>query len=192
MIALFPLNVVLFPGSLLSLRIFESRYLDLVRECTRNDLPFGVVLIESGTEAGQPAMPVDCGCSARIVDFATLPDGLLGITVCGEQRFRVRRSTVEPSGLRRAEIDWLPGDPDLELPPEHSIFELLLRRLADEGDDLLREAEKARFDDAAWVAWRLAERLPLSPRERLKLLETDSVSERLTRLSEWLPRFQTP
>jgi len=188
---LFPLNTVLFPGGYLSLRIFEARYLDLVRHCTRTDSPFGVVLIESGPEAGGPAFPLPVGTSARIIDFSTLPDGLLGITVLGERRFHCARTTIEPNGLRRADIDWRALDDDIELPPEHSLFELLLRRLAESGDDLLREAPKAKFDDAAWVAFRLAERLPLTMQERYAMLDTDSIDTRLTMLAEWLPRFQT-
>lgn len=188
---LFPLNTVLYPGGYLSLRIFEARYLDLVRRCARDGVPFGVVLIEAGPEAGGPAMPMTHGVAARIIDFTTLPDGLLGITVTGERRFRSLRTWVEPNGLRQADVTWLPEEEPLPLPVAFSVFELLLRRLADEGDDLLREAPKAAFDDAAWVAWRLAERLPLEPRERHELLELDEPATRLARLAEWLPRFQS-
>ena len=76
---LFPLNAVLFPGGELALRIFEPRYLDLVRECTRQERPFGVCLILDGAEAGAPAMPAAVGTLARIVDFEARTDGLLGI-----------------------------------------------------------------------------------------------------------------
>jgi len=90
-IPLFPLNTVLFPGGPLSLRIFEPRYLDLVRDCTRNGSGFGVCLILQGREAGEPAVPAAVGTFARIVDFYTLSDGLLGIRAEGGERFRVER-----------------------------------------------------------------------------------------------------
>ncbi|AVP95761.1 hypothetical protein C7S18_00475 [Ahniella affigens] len=189
---LFPLNTVLYPGGLLSLRIFEARYLDLVRRSMRESSPFGIILIAAGMESGGPALPMDLGVSARIVDFCTLPDGLLGITVHGESCFRNVRSWLEPNGLRQAEVRYRSSDPDLPLPPEYSVFELLLRRLGDEGDSLLREADKANFDDAAWVVWRLAERLPLTVEERYELLERTDVHARLEKLAEWLPRFQEP
>lgn len=191
-LSLFPLNTVLYPGGFLSLRIFEARYLDLVRQSMRESTPFGIILIAAGMESGGPALPMDLGVSARIVDFCTLPDGLLGITVRGEACFRNVRSWLEPNGLRQAEVRYRDSDPDLPVPAEFSVFELLLRRLADEGDSLLREAEKSDFDDAAWVVWRLAERLPLSPEEHYELLELTDVSARLSRLAEWLPRFQEP
>ena len=55
-IALFPLNTVLFPGGSLPLRIFEARYIDLVRHCMRTGSGFGIVLILEGVEAGGPVL----------------------------------------------------------------------------------------------------------------------------------------
>ena len=58
-IPLFPLNTVLFPGGPLPLRIFEARYIDLVRRCLREGTGFGVVLITEGEEAGTAPMATD-------------------------------------------------------------------------------------------------------------------------------------
>ena len=67
---LFPLNTVLFPGGVLPLRIFETRYLDLISACLRNDSGFGVVTIQEGGEAGGPTTHIHpVGTLARIVDF---------------------------------------------------------------------------------------------------------------------------
>ena len=89
-IPLFPLGTVLFPGGPLPLRIFEARYIDLVRRCMREGSGFGVVLILDGTEAGDtPAQICDVGTYARIVDFSGEPGGLLGIEARGERRFRI-------------------------------------------------------------------------------------------------------
>ena len=49
---LFPLKTVLFPDGVLPLKVFEARYVDMVRECMKSDAPFGVVLIRSGQEVG--------------------------------------------------------------------------------------------------------------------------------------------
>ena len=67
-VPLFPLNTVLFPGGPLPLRIFETRYLEMVRDCVKNDEPFGVLLIRDGQEAGQ-ATTYDIGTLARIIDW---------------------------------------------------------------------------------------------------------------------------
>src|SRR5215475_14572416 len=82
---LFPLSTVLFPGGPLPLRIFETRYLDMVRHCMRHRCPFGVTLIRAGSEVGAAAAGEICevGTTARIVDFNSQPDGLLGITCVG-------------------------------------------------------------------------------------------------------------
>ena len=88
-VPLFPLNTVLFPGGPLPLRIFETRYTDMVRRCLRTESPFGVLLIREGVEAGGAAATMQLGTLARIVDFNPMPDGLLGIICRGESRFRV-------------------------------------------------------------------------------------------------------
>ena len=89
-IPLFPLGTVLFPGGPLPLRIFEARYIDLVRRCMRENSGFGVVLLTDGPEAGDgPTATSDVGTYARIVDFSGQPDGLLGIEARGERRFRI-------------------------------------------------------------------------------------------------------
>ena len=75
-IPLFPLGTVLFPGGPLPLRIFEARYIDLVRRCMRENSGFGVVLLTDGAEAGNgPTATSDVGTYARIVDYSSQPDG---------------------------------------------------------------------------------------------------------------------
>ncbi|HKZ74176.1 MAG TPA: LON peptidase substrate-binding domain-containing protein, partial [Steroidobacteraceae bacterium] len=76
---LFPLHTVLFPAGPLPLRIFETRYTDMVRRCMRERSSFGVLLIRAGAEVGAVASTAEVGTTARIVDFYQLPDGLLGI-----------------------------------------------------------------------------------------------------------------
>ncbi len=83
LLPLFPLSTVLFPGGQLTLRIFEARYLDLVRECSRSGDGFGVCTVLEGSEVGSPALPAAVGCEARITDFSTGPDGLLMLSVQG-------------------------------------------------------------------------------------------------------------
>ena len=86
---LFPLNVVLFPGGYLPLHIFEERYRLMMRRCLDGDRRFGVVLISSGSEVGEPAVPETVGTIAKIVEVRTLDDGRMLIGVKGERRYRV-------------------------------------------------------------------------------------------------------
>jgi len=188
-VGLFPLGTVLFPGGRLALRIFEPRYLALVRDCARSGDPFGVVLIARGAEAGAPAEPHRVGTLATIVDFSTLPDGLLGIQCVGRERFKLLGRRVREDGLVLGEIETL-ADPPLKVPAEHGLLSTLLRRASEEVEDLIPGARHSDFDDAAWVGWRLAEILPIERWERQMLLETDDPHERLRLIATWLPRFQ--
>ncbi|MDE2716602.1 MAG: LON peptidase substrate-binding domain-containing protein [Chloroflexota bacterium] len=86
---LFPLNVVLFPGGYLPLHIFEERYRLMMRHCLEGDRRFGVVLISSGSDVGDPAVPETVGTIAVIDEVRTLDDGRMLIGVRGERRFRI-------------------------------------------------------------------------------------------------------
>jgi len=188
-IPLFPLNTVLFPGGPLSLRIFERRYLDLVRDCTRNGSGFGVCLILQGRETGEPTVPAAVGTFARIVDFYTLDDGLLGIRADGGERFRVERSRVRDNGLAHGEVQFWPDEPVVAVPPEYALLATILERLLEK---LKSPFERSSLDDASWVGFRLAEALPLENRERQYLLQMTDPLERLGQLTQYLPRFQSP
>ncbi len=191
-IPLFPLNAVLFPGSTLGLRIFEARYLDMVRECARSGRGFGVCLIMQGQEAGEPALPAAVGTLASIVDFDTLPDGLLGISVTGGARFRVQRSRIRGNGLVIGEVRGWPDEPVVPVPLEFSLLPAILERLAEQSGLSWRNGPRERYDDASWVGFRLAELLPLGDAERQHLLEVTDPVERLTALRDAMPRFQKP
>jgi Lon protease-like protein len=178
---LFPLNTVLFPGGPLPLRIFEPRYLDMVKRCTRDAAPFGVLLIREGEEAG-PADFHDIGTLARITDFDTLPDGLLGLTCVGEQRFRVYTHSRLSDGLNVGQVEIFDPDAPMPLPAEFAhLAELLERLLPDLGDWYARL--ERHLDDAHWVGYRLAEILPLTMTSRQFCLELEDPRERLRLLS---------
>jgi Lon protease-like protein len=87
---LFPLkNVVLFPGMMLPLHIFEPRYREMIDRCTSERIPFGVVLIDEGREVGGDARPHLVGTAARVMRVDRREDGCMDITAVGTQRFRV-------------------------------------------------------------------------------------------------------
>jgi Lon protease-like protein len=184
---LFPLNTVLFPGGPLSLRIFEPRYLDMVRRCLKELSPFGVVLILAGAEAGDVSAVADVGTSARLVDFDTLPDGLLGVTCVGERRFRLQRRWQQGDGLNLAEIDYLPTDAPQALPqPLGHLSELLREVLPKIGGGYAHI--DSHYEEAGWVGNRWAEILPLTVAERLELLVLDDPVARLERVAAWSER----
>jgi uncharacterized protein len=188
-IALFPLHAVLFPGGPLPLRIFEPRYIDLVRRSLRTESAFGVVLIDGGAETGTVAATAAVGTTARIADFYSLPDGLLGITCLGVRKFKLRTRRVQSDGLNLGEVDWLAAESEIELPGEYLHLGQLLRKVLPELGDFYEGVTK-RFEDSAWVGYRLAEILPLSLSDKQYCLELDDPLARLARLSPLIQRAE--
>jgi uncharacterized protein len=177
-IPLFPLSTVLFPGGPLKLRIFETRYVDMIGRCMREGTVFGVAMIVEGREAGGPATTAPVGTTARIVDFEKLPDGLLGITALGERRFKLLQVERQADGLNLARVEWLDAEPTLPVPTECEPFVLLLQHALPELAPLY-DFSPVSYDDASWVGSRLAEILPLPPTEKQRCLEMRDPLERL-------------
>lgn len=94
---MFPLGSPLIPFSLVTLRVFEPRYLQMIGECVEQGAPFGVVLIERGFEVGGGDQRSVIGTVAQLVDVSDLPDGELAVVAVGVERIRV--------------LEWLPDDP---------------------------------------------------------------------------------
>lgn len=181
LIPLFPLHTVLFPGGLLPLRIFEPRYLDMVSECLRSSSGFGVCLIREGREVGEAAQVHGVGTLASIVDWQQLPDGLLGITVQGERRYRVLDSRIRENGLRMAEVELLEEEREQALPEDYQSLASLLGRILGELGEPYGSMPRA-LDRADWVGARLTELLPLGLEVKQRLLELDDPIERLATL----------
>ena len=176
-IPLFPLNIVLFPSGPLPLRIFETRYLDMVRRCMREDQGFGVVLIRDGEETGSADI-CDVGTMAKIVDFDQLPDGLLGLSCVGQQRFRIHAHRRQADGLNVGEVEWLQPEPLLTVPERHARLALLLETVLPQLGEVYTGIEM-HLDDAAWVGHRLAEILPIDLADKQFCLELDDPLRRL-------------
>ena len=132
-IPLFPLSGVLLPGGRVPLQIFEQRYLDLVRSSMRSNTGFGVVWIRSGSEvAGKGSARADLGdygTYARIVDWDQLPNGLLGITIVGDDTFDLLNTHTLASGLVMGEIEMRPPRPSEPLAEEWRPMEDVLRTI---------------------------------------------------------------
>ncbi|MFI4891348.1 MAG: LON peptidase substrate-binding domain-containing protein [Steroidobacterales bacterium] len=177
MIPLFPLNIVLFPGGPLPLRIFETRYLDMVRLCMRNSTGFGVVLIRSGGEVGY-AETYDVGTTAKIVDFHQLQDGLLGLSCVGEQRFRIHSRRRQSDGLNIGEVEPLAAETPAPVPERHKALAALLQSVLPQLGESYA-GMPMHLDDAVWVGYRLAEILPMAPADKQHCLELSDPLRRL-------------
>ena len=190
-IAIFPLGNPLFPAGKLALRIFEQRYVDMTKACIRDEQPFGVALIRAGFEVGQPAIPHDLGCLARIREWEVPSPGLFNLHTVGEGRFRILRRWTQADGLIRAEVECLTPPTSTPVPERHSALPKLLDKLMEEvGAQYF--PTPVRLHDAAWVGFRLAELMPVTPERKQALLALDDPLAVLDQVERWLVELQEP
>jgi len=185
-IPLFPLRAVLYPGGPLPLRIFETRYVDMVGRCLKQDLGFGVVAQLDGPGADGLALH-QIGTLARIVDWYQFDDGLLGITAVGETRFLLTEIHRQDDGLNLGHVEFLEPEAPLPMPPRFSALLTLLENVMAELEPQYRFIEK-NFEDAVWIGYRLAEVLPLSLEQKQHCLE---MSDPLRRLETLVPLVES-
>ena len=189
-IPIFPLNVVLFPGGRLPLRIFESRYLDMISRCMKTDSSFGVLLIREGSEAEMATTHL-VGTLAKISDWYQGSDGLQGVTAMGEQRFRLLSSERQHDGLNIGEIDLIPPEADMALPDEYGAMPHILGNVLDDLGRLYESLER-HFDDAVWVTYRFVEILPIDLEQKQECLESSDTRARLELVHELLDSVRGP
>lgn len=175
---IFPLHTVLFPGGILPLKIFEQRYIEMTKICLRDNLSFGVCQIREGRETGAPALPEPIGCFAAITEW-DMPQGLFQLIVRGGERFRIIETSVAANGLISAQVELLP--------PESAAAEMDItcREVLKVVIDKVGAAnfpEPIKLDEPAWVAYRLAEILPVDAAVRQRLLELQDPAARFSLL----------
>jgi uncharacterized protein len=179
---LFPLQTVLFPGGPLNLRIFETRYLDMIASVLRGDNRFGVVAIRAGSEVGE-AETFTVGTTAEIVDWQDA-GGLLAITAVGRDSFTIEASSRRPNGLYVGRVTRLGEPPATPFPPEHAKLKSLLETLLAQLPSYARVPTA--YDDAVWVGSRLAEILPFTLVLKQSLLEMRDARARLDKIAATL------
>jgi uncharacterized protein len=188
---LFPLQTVLFPGGLLGLKVFETRYLDLMSDCLRSGKPFGVVALRSGTEARVSDDTVDLeaiGTLAEIIDVDSAQPGILQLRCRGTRRFELTAPRQQTDGLWLAQTQTLPDD-DSVAPPAAMLE--TVRGLATAIASLKEQGavpflEPHEFGHAGWVANRWCEILPISLPAKQKLMELPDALVRLELVDDFL------
>ena len=189
-IPLFPLNVVLFPEGELKLRIFEPRYIDMVSMCLRNDSGFGVCLIQEDKGVDKFADFFSLGTYAKIINWEQMEDGLLGIVVKCEKRFRVCSHKSSENNLCFGDVEWLDDDNENIMPASYQNFSDLLREIVTRYK-LPIENMTDRFDEANWVSERLAELLPFDLSIKQEILEMNSASNRFEYMEDLLKKIDS-
>jgi len=195
---LFPLQAVLFPGGLLPLRVFEVRYLHMVRRCQKAGAPFGVVALKQGSEVRQAGAPPETfhliGTLATVQALDASQTGLLMILCHGERRFEVTGAERLKNGLWVADVRQFDDDLNVTVPPDLAYVGQALSRVleslrAQQGDAAAAPVSAPlRFNDCGWLANRWCELLPVPLELKQRLMQLDNPLVRLKLVSDILQR----
>jgi Lon protease-like protein len=191
-IPLFPLGTVLFPDGVIALKIFEARYLDMIKRCLREKTEFGVISIIKNTGANSEDLTPtfsNIGTLALIEDFDPVQPALFMTKSFGTLRFKLLNSFQEPNGLWIGEIELLEKDPLMPISQEHNGVAKLLDEIIStiQSEDLLGDMpfkKPFKIDDCGWVSNRLAELLPISLAQKNHLLAQTNPRIRLDLITE--------
>ena len=193
-IPLFPLSHGLFPDGMLPLQIFEVRYLDLIKRCYQQQLPFGVAWIQEGSEVtvpGQVPLLHDVGCLAHVREFEQVQPSFFRVVCQGGLRFQLSNVQAGPLGVWQGNVSYLPQDPELEVP-------LSLQAHADRLGKVIASAQQQgvldrlpifapyHLDQCGWLANRYAEALPISTELKLQLLSEPDPLKRLEAVAQYV------
>jgi hypothetical protein len=177
-IPLFPLSHGLFPDGLLSLQIFEVRYLDLIKRCQQLGLPFGVVWLKSGSEVQVPGeVPLlhAYGCVAHIRNFQQVQANFYLVTCQGGARFELHDTQPGPFGVWQGEVTYLPNDPEVELPVSlqhhaNRIGKVIASAQQQGQSHKLPILQPYLLDQCGWIANRYAEAMDIDVEKKIELL----------------------
>ena len=203
---LFPLGTVLYPGGLLSLRIFEIRYLDMIGKCHKTGAPFGVVALTQGsevrkTDSGKPGGDGfaledfnTVGTLATISEFSVPQPGLMVIRCDGAQRFTISNREKLKHGLWIADVERMDDDIAVKVPedlmPSANALGKLIKNLQqrDIPSEQIPLQAPYRLDDCGWVANRWCELLPMPLELKQRLMQLDNPLVRLELVSDILEK----
>ena len=189
-IPLFPLGTVLLPHGRLPLQIFERRYIDMVAECMREQTGFGVVWLRQGSEVDEEGASGslqigDYGVLAHIVDWDQLPNGLLGITIEGSQRFHIEEAWIEESSLNVARVELEPALAPEPLPVEGASMVDVLQGLQ-RHPEVKRLNLSVDYEDAWSVCFALTQLLPVGSPLKYELLGQTDIMTLIDQLDQLL------
>lgn len=197
---LFPLKTVLFPEGILPLKVFETRYIDMVRECMKHNMPFGVVLIKAGQEVGTAAEPEEIGCLAHITDWDIQNLGVMLLRTQGGTRFRTLETRVLADQRLEARVEMIAADEAITISDIHVNCAKTLKIVMDDIDAKGRTeygnafvspfSHPIRLESASWVSNRWCEILPIPLKARQKLLELGDAQSRLSIVHQYLQQHK--
>jgi len=182
-IPMFPLKSIVLPGGLFPLRIFERRYINMVKNCLKNETGFCITLVRAESDNGYITNVYNYGCYVKIVDWNQLEDGLLGITVEGIKKIHVLECNLNEDNLLQGSIEDIEVEKEYMVPQKYLSLSKFYKKIYPNIKDFI-SFKKERYADATWVSFRLTECLPLDSSTKNKLIALDNAFDRLDKLNE--------
>ena len=190
LLPVFPLGVVLFPGTLLPLHLFEPRYRKLLADVRAGDGRFGIIPAVPGV--AERDLPVGrMGCVAEVTDVEVMPDGRANIVVTGRERFALTAFIEHDAPYHVATGTFVHDETGaspvaLAVAADEVIanFTRVVRAVRTLNDDTDPLPELP--DDAAQVAWSVGAMIDLDFDSRYRLLAERSPAARLMQIDHVL------
>ncbi|MDM7859792.1 LON peptidase substrate-binding domain-containing protein [Alteromonas sp. ASW11-36] len=183
-LSLFPLSAHLLPGGRMSLRIFEPRYVRMVKEVCASDSVFVVCMLNSEGDKEINTHIHPLGTVGKVIDFDVLEDGLLGVTVEGQHCVKVSSIETESDGLRVGqceEVDgWTCDISQTDIAP----MNMRLKEIFEKYPEVNALYAEPAFDDPIWVIHRWLELLPVDASKKQYFLEQKDCGKALQFLRE--------
>ncbi|MCO4320889.1 LON peptidase substrate-binding domain-containing protein [Aliidiomarina quisquiliarum] len=171
-VALLPLETIILPGGRMQLSIFEPRYIRMVKESLQHTRNFGLGMLNSNGNKASNQHIYALGTQVQVVDFKSLANGTLGITVAGKELFEIETITTEHDGLRSAKVKLLSPwfSPFAEVSSEQATLAERLQEVYDTYPDIGELYPEKHYHDASWLCARWLELLPLSAEQKHALI----------------------
>jgi Lon protease-like protein len=180
---LFPLSAHILPEGRMTLRIFETRYVTLVKEACASGKGFGVCMLDAQGDKHTNTHIYPVGTHVKVIDFDLLDDGLLGITVEGQRCFKINTVHTQQDGLRTGNCQWLDT---WETPMEQDIKPLdsCLQDIFVKYPELQSLYQQPKFTDPIWVIYRWLELIPVSAQQKQALIQQRDYIQALAFLTQ--------
>jgi uncharacterized protein len=185
-LALFVLNSFILPQGKMRLRVFEPRYVRLISEASAGKRDFAVAQLNPYVARQHAERVLTLATRVVIEDFEQLDDGLLGITIAGVEKVRILKRWQEADQLQVAKTETVHSWPRVPLASEYQPLIIHLQRILQQHPTLQALYPEPHYHDAAWLAARYIELLPMQPALKQQLAMEDSPLPCLDSLQAWL------
>ena len=185
-IPIFPLKSIILPGGQFPLRIFERRYLDMIKNSLKNNSGFVIALTKK--DADYISSVHDYACYVEIVDWSQLDGGLLGITVEGKKIVMLSNCELNEGNLLMGHAKEIESGIDHLIPAKYQILSKFYRKIYPEIKAYIFH-NQSKYNDANWVGFRLIECLPIQICDKADLIATNEPLDRLEKILHIVKRI---